>query len=155
MSDTRQTFRVYGSWKGLTATSGEISSSFSNLRLEFSAPVADGGQPGFTSPEEMLLGTAVSALSTALVDLCLQMAIDLAELTVEADLIRDYSELDGNVIKEIKMRPTAKFRTGLGFEKVHDMWWRAVARAPQVSPVLRALNAVMRVKVEPAISGGF
>lgn len=148
LNDAKQTFRVYGAWKGLTATEGDLNSSFSNLRLSFSAPVADGGQPGLTSPEEMLLGAAVSAYCTAFLELAGQMALDLANLEVEAELIRDYDEIDGNQLREINMKALAYLRTGIGFEKVHDMYRRAASLTKHRSPVLRALDGILKLRIE-------
>ncbi|HLN60560.1 MAG TPA: OsmC family protein [Symbiobacteriaceae bacterium] len=148
LSDSQQTFRVYGTWKGLPATEGDLSSSFSNLRLSFSAPVADGGQPGFTSPEEMLLGAAVSAYCTAFMQLAAQMALDVATLEVDGELVRAFDEVEGNRLQEIRLKPVAGLRTGLGFEKVHDMFRRAAALAQHRSPVLRALDAAIKIRIE-------
>lgn len=147
-SDTRQTFRVYGAWKGLPATEGDLASSFSNLRLSFSAPVADGGQPGFTSPEELLLGAAVSAYCTSFMQLAAQMALDVATLEVEGELVRAFDEVEGVRLQEIRLKPVAGLRTGIGFEKVHDMFRRAAALTQHRSPVLSALAASVKVRID-------
>jgi organic hydroperoxide reductase OsmC/OhrA len=141
---------VYGAWQGLTATQGDLTSSFSNLRLPFSAPVADGGQPGLTSPEELLLGAAVAAYCTAFMQLAGQMALDLAELQVEGELLRSFDEVDGQLLRELHLKPHAVLRTGIGFEKVHDMFRRAASLTEHRSPVLRALAATMRLRIEPS-----
>jgi uncharacterized OsmC-like protein len=145
-----RTFRVYSAWKGLTSNEGDLSSSFSNLRLTFSAPVADGGQPGLTTPEELLLGSAVAAWCTSFMALAAEMAIDIAELTVEGELIRAFDELEGHLLKEIRLMPDARLRTGVGFEKVHDMFRRAASLAQHRSPVLKALAGTLRLKVDPS-----
>jgi organic hydroperoxide reductase OsmC/OhrA len=141
---------VYGAWKGLTATEGDLTSSFSNLRLAFSSPVADGGQPGFTSPEELLLGAAVSAYCTAFMQVADQMALDVATLAVEGELVRSFDEVEGMLIREIRLRPEAGLRTGVGFEKVHDMFRRAAALVEHRSPVLRALKPGLKIRIEPS-----
>ncbi|HYG57082.1 MAG TPA: OsmC family protein, partial [Symbiobacteriaceae bacterium] len=141
---------MYSSWKGLTTAQGDLASGFSNLRLGFSAPVADGGLPGLTSPEELLLGAAAAAYCTAFMGVAEQMALDVAELTVEAVLMRTYDELEGHVLQDLWLKPEARLRTGIGFEKVHDMFRRAAALAHHRSPVLRTLSAAMRVRVEPS-----
>jgi organic hydroperoxide reductase OsmC/OhrA len=145
-----RTFRVYSAWQGLTVNEGELSSSFSNLRLTFSAPVADGGQPGLTTPEELLLGAAVTAYCTTFMNLAEQMVIDIASLTVEGELIRAFDEIDGHVIKEIRLTPDARLRTGIGFEKVHDMFRRAASLTQHKSPVLKALAGAVRLRIEPS-----
>lgn len=150
MNDAPQTFKVYGAWQGLTAATGEVSSSFSNLRLAFSSSVADGGQPGVTTPEELLLGSAVAAYCTAFVELAGEMVIDLAALEVSGELFRSYDELEGNLVREIRLYPEGTLRTGVGFEKVHDMFRRAASLAQHRSPVLKALGASMKIKIEPA-----
>lgn len=149
LHDSQRTFKVYGNWKGLTATEGDISSSFSNLRVSFSAPVADGGQPGFTSPEELLLGAAVAAYCTAFMALAEQMALDVAEIAVQGELVRSFDELEGPVLTEIRLEPDARLRTGMGFEKVHDMFRRAASLAQHRSPVLKALAPALRLRIEP------
>lgn len=150
LSDAPLTYKVYGSWNGLTAGEGDLASSFSNLRLSFSSPVADGGQPGLTTPEELLLGAAVSAYCTAFMALVSQMALDLASLEVEGHLVRTFDELEGNQITELWLRPEGRLRTGIGFEKVHDMFRRAASLAQHRSPVLKALAASVRIRVEPS-----
>lgn len=152
LNDTPQTFRVYGSWQGLTANEGDLTSSFSNLRLAFSAPVADGGQPGLTSPEELLLGAAVAAYAAAFMALAAQMALDVAHLTVEGELIRGFDEVEGQFLQELRLKPEARLRTGVGFEKVHDMFRRAAALSQHRSPVLKALENAVRIRVEPAFA---
>jgi len=152
LNDTPQTFRVYASWQGLTTNEGDLSSSFSNLRLPFSAPVADGGQPGLTSPEELLLGAAMAAYCTAFMHLAAQMALDVAALTVEGELIRGFDEIEGQFLQELRLKPEARLRTGGGFEKVHDMFRRAASLAQHRSPVLKALAEGMRIRVEPAFA---
>lgn len=112
--------------------------------------MADGGQPGLTSPEELLLGAAVAAYCTTFMELAGQMAIDLAELRMEGQLLRSYDEIDGQLLRELHLKPHAVLRTGVGFEKVHDMFRRAAALAEHRSPVLRALGAVMRLRIEPS-----
>lgn len=148
MNDADQKFRVYGAWQGLTAQEGELASSFSNLRLGFSAPVSDGGLPGLTTPEEMLLGSAVSAYCTAFMEVTGQMALDLAALEVQGELTRSFDELEGHLIRSVHLVAHGRMRTGIGFEKVHDMFRRAASLAKQRSPVLRALSASCKVTVE-------
>jgi len=148
LNESPQTFRVYGAWQGLTAGQGDLASSFSNLRMPFSAPVADGGQPGLTSPEELLLGSAVAAYCTAFMELAGQMALDLSELQIEGELLRSFDEIDGQVLRELRLKPHAVLRTGIGFEKVHDMFRRAASLAEHRSPVLRALGSAMRIRIE-------
>ncbi len=150
LSDALITYRTYASWTGLAATEGELSSSFSNLRLSFTQPVADGGQPGLTTPEELLLGAAVAAYCTAFMELTQQMALDLASLEVEGELTRAFHEIDGHQITLIRLKPAARLRTGLGFEKVHDMFRRAASLAKHRSPVLRLLEAGTKILVEPS-----
>ncbi|MFZ5815474.1 MAG: OsmC family protein [Bacillota bacterium] len=150
MFDGTLTFRAYGAWRGVTAEEGDLASSFSNLRLAFSAPVADGGQPGLTSAEELLLGAAISGYAAALIDLCRQMVLDVAELQIEGELTRTFDEIEGHRISSILLKPEVVLRTGLGFEKVHDMFRRATALARQRSPVLRALEPAIKIQVEPS-----
>lgn len=150
MHDGSLTLRAYASWKGVTATSGEVSSSFSNLRLAFTAPVADGGEPGLTSPEEMLLAAAATGWITAFLDVARQMVLDVADVAVEGELVRTYDELEGTRIERIALKPEVKLRSGLGFEKVHDMFRRATALARQRSPVLRALAAGVQLEMDPS-----
>ncbi|HEY3367335.1 MAG TPA: hypothetical protein VGK74_19940 [Symbiobacteriaceae bacterium] len=149
MNDSPQTFKVYGSWQGLTATTGDLASSFSNLRLAFSAPVADGGQPGVTTSEELLLGAAIAGYCAAFVELTVDMAIDLALIEVEGELKRAYDELEGNLLRELNLTVVGTLRTGVGFEKVHDMFRRAVGLAQHRSPVLKALAQSMKIRIEP------
>jgi len=144
------TLRAYASWKGITATRGEVSSSFSNLRLEFMSPVADGGDPGLTTPEELLLAAAITAWCTAFARVAGQMVLDVADVSVYGELTRTYDEIEGHRVEAIMIRPEVTMRTGLGFEKVHDMFRRATALARQQSPVLRALAPAVRLQVEPS-----
>lgn len=149
MNHPEQTFRTYATWQGLTAPQGEVTSSFSNLRLAFSAPVADDGQPGLTTPEELLLGAAVTAYCTAFMQLAAQMALDVASLEVKGELVRSFDEIEGHVLKELRLEPHVQLRTGIGFEKVHDMFRRAAALAKHRSAVLRTLAAAVRITLEP------
>ncbi len=149
MNHADQTFRTYAVWRGLTLQEGEVSSSFSNLRLAFSAPVADEGLPGLTTPEELLLSSAVTAYCTSFMQLAVQMALDVADLEITGELARVFDELEGHVIKEIRLFPHVKLRTGIGFEKVHDMFRRAAALAKHRSPVLRALAPTVKITLEP------
>lgn len=119
------------------------------MRLSFSHPVADGGQPGLTTPEELLLGAAVTAYCTAFMQLAGQMALDVAVLSVEGELVREFDEVEGTKLTEIRLKPEAGLRTGMGFEKVHDMFRRAAALAQHRSPVLKALAPSIRLRVEP------
>lgn len=144
------TFRAYGTWAGVTAPEGELQSSFSNLRLSFTAPVADEGQPGLTTPEELLLGAAITAYATAFVALSRQMVLDVASLQIEGELTRRFDEIDGHQISQILLKPEVRLRTGIGFEKVHDMFRRASSLAKQRSPVLRALEGSIKILVEPS-----
>lgn len=141
-------FRAYGEWKGVPAQTGSLASSFSNLRLDFTAPVADEGQPGLTTPEELLLGAAITAWINAFMNLARQMVLDVADIAVEGELIRTFDEIEGHQITAIQLQPTVTLRTGVGFEKVHDMFRRAVARAEQQSPVLRTLKGAVRIQVD-------
>lgn len=134
----------------MTATHGEVASSFSNLRLDFTAPVADGGEPGLTSAEEFLLSAAATAWCTAFLDIAGQMVLDLADIAIEGELTREYDEIDGQRITAILLKPTVTLRTGFGFEKVHDMFRRATSLAKQRSPVLRVLEQGTRITVEPS-----
>lgn len=111
--------------------------------------MADGGQPGLTTPEELLLGSAVAAYCTAFMELVAQMAIDVASLEIEAELVRSFDEVEGNRLRELRMKPVAYLRTGVGFEKVHDMFRRAAALAEHRSPVLQTLKAGLRIRLEP------
>lgn len=148
--DGTLTYRAYGTWAGVTAPEGELQSSFSNLRLSFTPPVADGGQPGLTTPEELLLGAAIAAFATAFMELSRQMVLDVASLQIEGELTRSFDEIEGHQISRILLKPEATLRTGLGFEKVHDMFRRASSLAKQRSPVLRALDAGVKILVEPS-----
>lgn len=148
----KQKFRAFGSWKGLTAVEGDLTSSFSNLRLSFSAPVADGGQPGLTTPEELLLGSAITGWCTAFMATAEQMALDVARVEIEGELTRDYDEIDGVQLKALALVIDVQLRTGIGFEKVHDMFRRAAGLAQHRSPVLKALAAVLRLKIEANFS---
>lgn len=148
--DGTLTFRAYASWQGVAAPEGELASSFSNLRLSFTAPVADEGIPGLTTPEELLLGAAVSGYATAFMELARQMVLDVAQLEVQGELTRSFDAIDGHQITAILLKPEATMRTGLGFEKVHDMFRRAASLARQRSPVLRALGAGVKIQVEPS-----
>ncbi len=141
--------RAYASWKGITATRGEVSSSFSNLRLAFTSPVVDGGDPGLTSPEELLLAAALTAWCTAFLRVAGQMVLDVADVSLSGELTRTFDEIEGHRVEEIVIRPEVTLRTGLGFEKVHDMFRRATALARQQSPILRALAPAVRLLVEP------
>jgi organic hydroperoxide reductase OsmC/OhrA len=152
LNDNPVTFRAYAAWKGLTATEGDLSSSFSNLRLSFSAPVADGGQPGLTTPEELLLGAAMAGYCTSFLELSEQMALDVADIAVEGQLIRSFDEIDGHQLTDLWLKPEVKLRTGIGFEKVHDMFRRAASLAEHRSPVLQALKAAIRLRIEPGFS---
>jgi len=134
----------------MTATHGEVSSGFSNLRLDFTSPVADGGQPGLTSPEELLLASAMTAWCTTFLDMAGQMVLDVASIAMEGELTREYDEIDGQLISAVTLTPTVTLRTGLGFEKVHDMFRRATSLAKQRSPVLRTLEQGTRLVVEPS-----
>lgn len=149
MNHTEQTFRTYATWQGLTSGEGEVRSSFSNFRLAFSAPVADDGQPGLTTPEELLLGAAVTAYCTSFMQLAGQMALDVASLEVKGELIRVFAEIEGHVLKEIRLEPHVQLRTGIGFEKVHDMFRRAAALARHRSAVLKALAESVKITLEP------
>lgn len=147
--DGTLSFRAYASWSGVTAPEGELTSSFSNLRLSFTAPVADDGQPGLTTPEELLLGAAIAGYCTAFLELARQMVLDVATVQVEGELTRSFDEIDGHQITAIVLKPAVTLRSGLGFEKVHDMFRRATSLARQRSPVLRALAAGVKIQVEP------
>lgn len=133
----------------MAAAQGDLASSFSNLRLAFSAPVADDGLPGLTSPEELLLGAAVAAYCTAFMSVAGQMALDVADVAVEGELVRDFDEVAGNVLKAIRLEPKVRLRTGIGFEKVHDMFRRASVLAKNRSPVLQALGASVKLTIDP------
>ncbi|MFZ5823144.1 MAG: OsmC family protein [Bacillota bacterium] len=111
--------------------------------------MADDGQPGLTTPEELLLGAAIAGYCTAFMELSRQMVLDIAALSVEGELTRSFHEVDGHQITAILLKPEATLRTGLGFEKVHDMFRRAAALARQRSPVLRALSTSIRIQIEP------
>jgi len=150
VSDAPVTYRTYGTWTGLAAAEGELASSFSNLRLTFTQPVADGGLPGTTTPEELLLGAAVAAYCTAFMELSQQMSLDIASLQVEGELTRTFDEIEGHRVSLILLKPTVKLRTGIGFEKVHDMFRRAASLAKQRSPVLRLLEAGTKILLEPS-----
>lgn len=112
--------------------------------------MADGGQPGLTTPEELLLGAAIAAYSTALIELARQMVLDIDQLQIEGELVRSFDEIDGHQITAIRLVPEATLRSGLGFEKVHDMFRRAAALARQRSPVLRALEPGIKIQIEPS-----
>lgn len=120
--------------------------------LSFTAPVVDGGQPGLSTPEELRLGAAISAYCTAFMAMAEQMALDVAELHVEGELVREYQETEGVRLTEIRLQPHAGLRTGIGFDKVHDMYRRAAGLAQARSPGLRALGEVLRLRVEPGFS---
>lgn len=150
LHDGTLTFRAYGTWAGVTAPEGELASSFSNLRLSFSAPVADEGQPGLTTPEELLLGAAITGYATAFMALSRQMVLDVSALQIEGELTRTFDEVEGHRIGTILLKPEVTLRTGIGFEKVHDMFRRAAALARQRSPVLQSLEGSVRILVEPA-----
>lgn len=149
MHEGTLTLRAYASWSGITATRGEVSSSFSNLRLDFTSPVVDGGDPGLTSPEELLLAAALTAWCTAFLRVAGQMVLDVADVSVTGELTRAFDEVEGYRVEAILIRPEVTLRTGLGFEKVHDMFRRATALARQQSPVLRALAPAVRILVDP------
>ena len=111
--------------------------------------MADDGQPGLTTPEELLLGAAIAGYCTAFMELSRQMVLDIAQLSVEGELTRSFDEVDGHQISAILLKPEATLRTGLGFEKVHDMFRRAAALARQRSPVLRAPSSSIKIQIEP------
>ena len=98
----------------------------------------------------MLLAAAATGWITAFLDVARQMVLDVADVAVEGELVRTYDELEGTRIERIALKPEVKLRSGLGFEKVHDMFRRATALARQRSPVLRALAAGVQLEVDPS-----
>lgn len=96
-----------------------------------------------------MLGAAVAAYCTAFMSVAGQMALDVADLAVAGELVRDFDEVEGSRLTAIRLEPQVSLRTGIGFEKVHDMFRRAAALAKNRSPVLQALAASVKLTIDP------
>jgi len=78
----------------------------------------------------------VAAYCTAFMSISEQMALDVTELLVE-----------GVQLTVIRLQPEVRLRTGMGFEKVHDMFRRAAALAKNRSQVPRTLAASLNLTI--------
>lgn len=81
-----------------------------------------------------------------------QMGLDVAQVDIAGELTRDYDEIDGVQLKALELVVDVQLRTGIGFEKVHDMFRRAAALCQHRSPVLRTLAGSLRLRIEANFS---